>query len=194
MKTVFLTTLLLGAIMTLDVDFERDFEDGTEDEVRIWHKADGAESHSDVDTDFKLKQMGIPVVFLGSSGRCSEVYWARIGHHDSDSADSINEESVTLNYNLCAGVRLEVKSEEDDEKKLSDYLEVEGHDTVANPDSMGDQKHYGDARVDESNVLVVKVKAPARERKLGTENRILKLSINPEGKAVLEMGRGLVIV
>ncbi|MEL6702492.1 MAG: hypothetical protein AAFO58_12575, partial [Pseudomonadota bacterium] len=198
MKTIFCVMMLFAIARGLDVDFTRDFEpwesgEDTHDKIEV---------HSDNESkgsfDLPLKQMGIPVVFVGSSGRCSPIVYVRIGATGGeDGADSINEETVDLKYGQCDGAVVEntdKPDEEDEEKGLEEYEAVIDAEVIELSASGAENPHgLEDARKDDSKILRVNVQAPGNgggERK----NRILKLTISPDGKTVLTMNRGLTIV
>ena len=188
----------------IDIDFVRDFKpkDDANDLVDVY-----VDKEKKADGDLELIKMGIPVIFHGSAGRCSNVIWVRIGSHQSDDGDSIDEdaEANQLKASNCEAVEVNpVEDAPEDALALSKYtgvISAKQRDVPATMPEITGGLH--DARADTGKVLVVELNAPGETPDDGNnlpvvddkkKSRLLKLSISPNGKAVLEMGRGMVIV
>ena len=81
-----------------------------------------------------------------------------------------------------------------DELGLEEYADVISAETIDEKSPTAAHATLNDARNEDGKVLSVLLKPSGGEDDGRRKNRVLKLSISPEGNAVLEMGRGLVIV
>ena len=193
MKTVCIVTILFAATMGYDVSFSLNDQDNEPDFVDLTFTNDAHETQETENTELKVSPMGIPVVFVGNAGRCSQVTWVRIltMHENRQSMDS---GKVELDFEHCAKVNIPNMDEPSDPMKISQYTDVESVEMSSLDDEITNDSIYIDARDDSSVILIVNLSIYTDERKLKADDRIVKLSISPQGGAELEMGRGPVIV
>ena len=213
-------TILIAATLGLEIRFVRNFQEGARDffdvvgvtkeypsfkdgvanfvsnPLSIFHSSEDKdyETYSENQAPFTIKQMGIPVVFVGDSGRCSKLTWARIGSFEYNSY-SLKDERISLDYQNCKPLHLPTPDNPSD--NFSPFLTISKVTTTSiqeSPDYKTNNSDLTDIRTNNQQLLVVNLQESESGRKLKAHDRIVKLLISPQGGAELEMGRGLVIV
>ena len=215
MKTVCIVTILFAATMGLDIRFILKPNQDNKFQLKAYDMKESSStgggfgffisnpisyfSSSNEPSDLffnvplKFKKMGIPVIFTDLTGHCSGDIWTEF-QSTSELESSMQTIFTMLKHDFCKKFNLHEHENPTDRQNLNDYDKVAWTSIQESPDNMSTIFSFTDMRQNKNELLVIHVDKSNFRRKLKAENRILKLSISPQGGAELEMGRGPVIV